>query len=463
MRVEADNERMTSSGRRRLLWIVEWLSKGSWAVLDQALYALSQFLVNLLLARWLTPAEFGVYALLYSVLLFVASVHSALITEPMLVFAATRFAGAPRQYLRELVRSNFAITGLAGGGLLIVVAVMAATRTGSPTVAAIVALTVAQPFVLLTWLYRRACYVRASPPTAASGGAIYLVVVTSALFALQSLGWLSVPAAFLISGAAGLAASLWMAWRLRNAGTLAALGPTLGEVLRSHWEYGKWSLPTGLITWTSYNLYFLLLPAFAGWGATGALKALLNLVTPATHAIAALSLLLLPLLSRQTVYGAFREQVRRALIVFTAGCIAYGVVVGALSESVLRIFYGDSYPEYLTHLNHRGLLWLIAFLPLGGGVVSVLGSALRALERPDSVFKCYVVSATIGAVVGVPAIAWAGVDGAIVGTAVYVCATSIALAWSLRAGLSSWKRAPRAEIRHRQDPRDRHQPIEGLS
>ena len=69
MRVQADNEPMTPSGRKRLLWIVEWLSKGSWAVLDQALYALSQFLVNLLLARWLTPAEYGVYALLYSVLL----------------------------------------------------------------------------------------------------------------------------------------------------------------------------------------------------------------------------------------------------------------------------------------------------------------------------------------------------------------------------------------------------------
>ncbi len=463
MSVWIHNRAMTPSGRKRWIWIVEWLSKGSWAVLDQALFALSQFLVNLLLARWLTPAEYGIYALLYSVLLFVASVHSALITEPMLVFAATRFADAPRHYLRELVRGNFAITGLAGGILLVAAVVMAATGTGSMTVAAVVALTVAQPFVLLTWLYRRACYVRGSPPTAASGGAAYLVVVTSALLAMQWLGWLSVPAAFLISGAAGLAASLWMAWRLRTAGGPAPASPTLRNVLLSHWEYGKWSLPTGLLTWASYNFYFLLLPAFASWGATGALKALLNLVTPATHPIAALSLLLLPLLSRQTDYGAFREQVRRALIVFTAGCVAYGVLIGALSESVLRIFYGDSYLEYLTHLNHRGLLWLIAFLPLGSGIVSVLGSALRALERPDSVFKCYVLSAPVGAAVGVPAIAWAGLDGAIVGTAVYVCATSIALAWSLRAGLSSWKRAPHAEFRHRRDARERHQPIEGLS
>jgi hypothetical protein len=66
-----------------------WLSKGLWAVTDQGLFALTNFGASILLARWLPQREFGAYAVAFSVLLLMGVVHTALLTEPMLVFGTS--------------------------------------------------------------------------------------------------------------------------------------------------------------------------------------------------------------------------------------------------------------------------------------------------------------------------------------------------------------------------------------
>jgi len=42
--------------------VLHWTGKGGLAVVDQALFAGSNFLLSILLARWLTPAEYGAFA-----------------------------------------------------------------------------------------------------------------------------------------------------------------------------------------------------------------------------------------------------------------------------------------------------------------------------------------------------------------------------------------------------------------
>jgi O-antigen/teichoic acid export membrane protein len=424
-----------------------WVAKASWAVADQAFFALSQFAMSIMLARWLTPSEYGAYALVYGVFLFIASVHTSLLTEPMLVFAKTRFSHEFRHYLRALLRAHVTLTGVTGVCLLLGAALVRG-QDGAPAALGLAALGLAQPLILLAWLYRRACYVHGQPAMAASGGLLHLVIVIAGVVVLKALGALSVPGAFLVFGGAGLGASLWLAWRLKRADAARNdHGALRGrEVLISHWEYGRWSLMTGLISWASYNLYFFLLPAFVGLSATGAFKALLNLVMPATHAIAALSLLLLPMLSREDDREAFRRHMGRALGVFLAGCVSYGLIAGIFWKPLLRMLYGDGYLSYIRYLEHPQFLWLIAFLPIGSAFVSVLGSALRALERPDRVFGAYIVSGIAGTLLGVATVARLGLDGAIVGTALYTCVTSLALYRHLRAELANWpagsRRAP---------------------
>ena len=49
--------------------VLKWLHKGGFAVLDQGLFAGSNFLASILLARWLPAAEYGAFVVAYSIFL----------------------------------------------------------------------------------------------------------------------------------------------------------------------------------------------------------------------------------------------------------------------------------------------------------------------------------------------------------------------------------------------------------
>jgi len=89
-----------------LVALSSWLQKGSWSVLDQGLFAMSNFAVNVLLARWLTPEAYGAFTVAFIIFLLGGAVHGGLFTEPMLVFGAGRFQHRVPSYLRVLLAGH---------------------------------------------------------------------------------------------------------------------------------------------------------------------------------------------------------------------------------------------------------------------------------------------------------------------------------------------------------------------
>ena len=89
--------------------LLSWATKGGFALIDQALFAGANFLVNILLARWLTPTEYGAFALAYSVFLLLGTFHTAIFTEPMMVFGAGKHAEQFEKYLGILLRGHLSL------------------------------------------------------------------------------------------------------------------------------------------------------------------------------------------------------------------------------------------------------------------------------------------------------------------------------------------------------------------
>src|SRR5205814_9623719 len=87
-----------------------WLRRGATALADQGLFATSGFLVNILLARWLPPEQYGAYALGFSIYLFLASFQNALVLEPMSVFGPASYKDSLPEYLGRLIGLHFAVT-----------------------------------------------------------------------------------------------------------------------------------------------------------------------------------------------------------------------------------------------------------------------------------------------------------------------------------------------------------------
>ena len=371
---------------------------------------MSNFLLNVLLARWLAPADYGAFALAYSVFLFLLIVHNALLTAPMLVFGAGKYRERFPEYLGILLRGHFALM-LLGSALLAVAAFLLGDRYSVVVERAFLALAVAAPFILLLWLLRRAFYARLDPRLAAASGGIYLIILVAGTVALHSVRLLSPSTGFLNMGLASLITCLLLLFRLRP--TFATESGTIRAVVTDHWSYGRWVAAGAGPNWIMENIYFILMPAWGGLAQAGTLKALINLAQPALQTISALGVLLTPTLVHARRSGgldAMKKAMALSMALFISGSVLYlGVLLGFRFQ-IFHFLYGGKYAQF-----DSWPLLLVALLPMAQSLPNVVGAALGALERPKLGFWSDVGSGVCGVALGVPLACALGVGGALLG------------------------------------------------
>jgi O-antigen/teichoic acid export membrane protein len=396
------------------------LTKGVWAVTDQGLFAVSNFSLNVMLARWLPAKDYGAFAAAFTVFLLVGTFHTALLTEPMLVFGPGRYRGRLDQYLNVLLSGHWGVAAL--GGLLLGLAGLLVRAFGPPALSsALLGFALASPLILLLWFMRRACYIRLEPHLAASGGFVYLILMLIGLLALYRFSAFAMVPAIGVMALASLIASLWLASRLCVSVSPSAANALAWQALRDHWGYGRWSVATMALGWVPGNVYYLLLPLWQGLEAGAALKAVTNLILPIQHMHAALGMLLVPTLVRSRDGAAFDRVTQLGTVLLTAGSLAYWMLLIIFHRPVMAWLYGGQYAAY------TDVLWLLGIVLLAGGVVGVLGGALRALERPDQVCRASWLSTVVVLTVGVAFMMLWGVTGAGLGLALSSVAKTAAM------------------------------------
>jgi O-antigen/teichoic acid export membrane protein len=362
-----------------------------------------------------------------------ATVHTSLIVEPMLVFGAGKFADRSSEYLSELLLTHWQF-GLAGAGLLLAGAGVTAALGYDILASTLLALAVATPFVLLQWLTRRACYVRFETPLAAQGGVLYVICLGMGAYLLYARGLLSSATAILLMGGSSLVSAAWIMARLHLRPFARSQRALRKAVVAEHWEYGRWVIGSNILGWAPQSIYFFVLPVTVGIVGTASMKALINLILPVLHTYLPLSILLVPALVRAPSRHAFTTTVWMASVVAILCSTAYWLLLGTLHQPLVSWIYNGRY------LADAGLLWILGLVPISGAVVAVAGGALRALERPNLLFKAYAISTAISATIGLGLLFAAGLRGAVIGYTLSSVATAITMAVSLRREL----RAPAA-------------------
>lgn len=381
------------------------------AVLDQGLFAGSHFVLNILLARWLPPAEYGAFAAAYSIFLLVAAFHHALLAEPMMVFGAGKFAGRFSGYLRRLLRVHavfvlpFGLIALGGTAWWI-------RAGGHPLAGALVGLAASGLFILLLTMLRRALFTRMLPGWSALGGAFYAVVLLGTTLLLARSDLLSPLSALLAMGGAAGLTGLLLLLRVRSGADPTTPGPDIGDILGEHWQYGRWALASVIPMWVYGNVYYLLLPLWVGLEGAGEFRAVINLAMPVLHTFTALSLLLLPVLVRTRDEGGMEKLggvVGKVLLLFLLGATAYLQLLVPFGDAAVLFLYSGQYQEY-------GVLVMlvVGLIPLAWAPISVFAGALRATERPDLVFVSQAAAAGMAIAAGSLLIWGAGVEGALV-------------------------------------------------
>jgi O-antigen/teichoic acid export membrane protein len=398
---------------------------GAIAVLEEGLFAGSNFLIGVLLGRWLEPADYGAFTSAYYLfLLFAMAFHFVIFVQPILVFGSRDYGARFEEYLGCILWLHAAFSGI----ISLVTAILAVLcwYAGAVAFAKIfLALTVVGPLITLLWLARRAHYARQQPHLPLGAAILYVMLVVSGCYVLYRMNALSATSSLLVIGVASLASSIPLIMLIGPKRWVRQSDLTPRSMLALHWQYAKWSVLTACLRWSSNYAYYLLLPLFLGLEATAALRAHMNLLLPILHANSAVFGTLIPQFSkifdqqRGFQLGRFTLEV---LALYAGGALIFWVLLMVFAEQIFGLLYGGRYVADMRLLAPLGLL------PLSGGIAGVLESALFAAGRSKLATLSYNVSAAVTLTVGVALVMTLGLVGAGIGLLAASIATAAAMA-----------------------------------
>jgi O-antigen/teichoic acid export membrane protein len=405
-----EQDRQPSSSESVFAMFRKWAAKGGLAIIDYGLISGSNFLLAILLARWLTPKEYGAYALSFSFFILAGFLYQSLLLEPLSVFSGTLFRENLRGYLKTTLWIHWELS-FAMCLLLGLAAVGARVFGHSPVLAvALAGMTAATPFILMHGLAKRSFYLRLSPGPAAFASTFYCALVIGGAFLVFRWGRLSSFTAFLIMGLAALVSCVIMVFQLNAALAPETGRPRLRATWGKHWEYGRWALATCVLGWIPNYFYIPLVSSFSGMAAAGELRALMNLAAPVLQTYAALSMLFLPYAARvQNRNGrkAAAALNRRLAFLFVSGSVAYWSVLIPLKQPLFHFLYNGKYMESAYLIPLFALETTIWSASLGPAIL------LRAMESPRSLFIANAAASIVAVLIGIPATRYFGLQGVI--------------------------------------------------
>ncbi len=389
--------------------LVPWVMKGGLAIVDQGLFAGSNFVISVLLARWLTPEQYGSYAVAFSVFVFMLMFHQALLLEPMLVFGSSAYRHCLRGYLKALLLIHLAMSlaiilvlGVSAG-----VAFRLGQTNGLP--GALLGVAFAAPSILMLWIIKRIFYVKLSPAPSAVASLLYCTLTMGGLALLYRHHYLSPLSSFLLVGAGSLVTSAVLLTYLALRLSSSQPAPSLQDIWRRHWRYGRWAIGANVMMWVPLNVFYPLLSSLSGLAAAGELKALMNFASPMYQTSAALSPLMLPhaarVLEKRSHHGA-KSVLWQQTLLSVSYSVPYWVVLLLFQKPIFRMMYSGRYTEVVY------LMPIIALACVFGSAFFGPANVLRVMESPRLVFAAVSISSCVAVAIGIP-ITWAwGVKGA---------------------------------------------------
>jgi O-antigen/teichoic acid export membrane protein len=405
-----DTGQAASVGRRRptaATWrlIRQACQRLSWGVADQGMSSLSNFAVNIYVARTLGAVQYGAFALAYVTYGFALNASRGLATDPLLV----RFSGTDIPTWRRAITrcTGTAVTvGLTGGAIILTIA---ALLSGTVRLA-FLALGLTLPALTLQDSWRYSFFALGRGRLAFINDTVWLVVLIPALVLLRKTGHADV---------------FWFvfAWGAA-AGVAAAIGPLQARTaprLSGAWEWlyrhrdlgprymaeGTASSTGGLLR--NYGVGFIL-----GLAAVGYVQAATTLMGPFMVIYFGMGLVALPEAAR-ILRRSPRHLPHFCLLVSGGLCIlalAWGVVLlvalpRGLGQLMLGNIWKPTYPLVLP--TTIGIIGSCAATGAGAGL-HALGAARRSLS-------VMVISQTVVVVFSIAGAAYGGVVWAMAGSA----------------------------------------------
>jgi len=358
-----------------------WGIRLSYSLVDPGAAVSAGLLVNLLLARWLPPQQYGAFALVFALFLFLAGIHKALLLEPISVLGPANYQRSLTDYFEAQIWVHLAFTAVLATPLLYAAALLTLFGYGGSLPGALLGAGIALPFILLLWQARRMCCILERPVSAMPGSIGNLVLLVGGLLALQATHKTTLFLVFLLLGFASLCAALLIFYKLQIG--LDETRPCSVNWLSAaaeNWRYGR-SLVGGAVCLASRSQTpVLLAPVFLGLAAAGKLFAMQIPALLMLQCSAVTATFLLPSFAREYAEAntnRIRQLAHRVSLSLVGASLLCAALLYLTAAPVERLLFGGKFA------NDAWLIPVFMIIPLFASLASGYSMALRAMQRPQ--------------------------------------------------------------------------------
>lgn len=394
--------------------------KGILSIIDQAIVSGANFLTMAIIARACSPDEVGLYALGWTVVMFMVAAQANLISIPYTMYFHRRDGASLAEYGGSAIVHQLVLSVVAAAGFVILAAMLSSGIGPSGMKSTALVLSVAIPFILLRDFVRRFSFAHLSQETAI----IIDIAVSSlqivGLFLLWEFGSLSTAGAYLVMGVACAVAIV--GWWLFKKPSVRFSRDVIVRDWRENWAFGRWTI-TGQLTGLAFYALPWMLAFVQGEAETGRLAVCTTLVGLSNLFVMGLNNFVMPKAAHafnRNGAGALGGVLWKALLASVGVLGSLCLAVFLVGNLVAGLIFGPTYAD------SGILLTVLAVSALIDSIGLTAGAGLWALNRPAANFAADVVqvAVTILAAVwlvfshGALGIAIAIVAGRIVGAAV---------------------------------------------
>lgn len=399
-----------------------WSIKGLLSVLDQGLFSGANFIASIIFARWLSPNDYGAFALVFTLYLLFTGFYIAFILEPMSVLGPSKYLKQLPQYLFVQLKLHGIMTCILGC-ITLLVGWLALGSGSEPLGVAFLGAGLSVPFMLLLWYVRRTFYILKQPTYALLTSVLYFLFLLLGLTVLYSMQLINSSTCFLALGAASLLSASVMVWQGRDLfypERTAELPWT--DLAKEQWLYGRWIAAAAILTFSANQVQIVFLAGFINLQTAGALDALQNFIAPMSQGMVAISTLMLPIVSYdfgQSNFKKLRHKILVVIVVLVLITLIYEVILLSFPTQLELFLYKGKY----SNSNH--LIPILGIIPILTGVTTGYSLALQAIQKPQFYLIYGIIVAPVGLITGILFTKYWGLTGAVLSLVVTSLVTLI--------------------------------------
>lgn len=390
----------------------------------------TNFLVGILLVRYLGIEQYGVFVLVWMIVQFFLGIQNALIISPMMSIAPKMAMGERAGYYASTLILQVCLMLTVFATTIIFILLPSQFRPAWLTNAAMLPLLACFVFVQFQDYIRRNLFSNMASRQAfcvdvvAYGGQLPLIFFVVSEFPSVETALLVIAVSMLVAVGIGYR---WLNLSSASKGNLKL-------VTVRHWASSKWLLGSTILQWLSGNYFLIVAATLLGPAVVGAIRAAQNLLG-LTHILFQGLENVVPreasLRYHESGSLALRHYLTKVLLLLLTGTGLVAIAAAILAEPLLRLVYG-----HLDQSSVTAMMWYVPIYMLIAASLP-LRAGLRSLEQTRAIFVAYVIGAIFSILSANYFIDHYAVNGVMAGMLVIQIIMALVSATSLYSGLSA--------------------------